>query len=73
MRSLSRVLLAAMTVLSLLGSFSQAACYAEEYRNGRGEPYRHARWHDEHVYQHEDGRWYAHRDSGWVAVDAHID
>lgn len=73
MRSLSRVVLAAMAVLTLLGSFSLAACFPDEYRNARGEPYRHARWNNEHVYQREDGHWYAHRDSGWVGVDAHID
>jgi len=70
MRTLSRFLFAMMAVLTLAGSFTQVACYAEEvYRDPYGHPYRHERWHDEHVYQHEDGRWYAHRGNDWVVVE----
>ncbi len=69
-RSMTRLLLSMMAVLTLATSFSQMGCYAEEvYRGPDGRPYRHERWHDEHVYQHEDGRWYAHRGGNWVVVE----
>jgi len=69
MRILSRSILSMLAVLTLATCFSQTACYAEEYRDGHGHPYRHERWHGEHVYQREDGRWYAHRDNNWVIVE----
>jgi hypothetical protein len=73
MRKLNRTILSMLALLTLVGSVSVAGCYAEEYRDGNGRAYRHARWHDEHVYQHEDGRWYARRNNGWVVVDARIE
>ncbi len=74
MRVLSRSLLSWLSVFSLAASFSQAACFAEEYRDDHGRLYRHARWHDEHLYQREDGHWYARRNGQWVVVlDARID
>jgi hypothetical protein len=69
-RSMTRLLLSMMAVLTLATSFSQMGCYVEEVHRGRdGRVYRHERWREEHVYQHEDGRWYANRNGNWVVVD----
>jgi len=69
MRTLSRIVLSMVTVLTLAASFTQAACFEEVYRDPQGRPYRHERWRDEHVWQHEDGRWYANRNGQWVVVE----
>jgi len=36
------------------------------YIDRSGREYRHARWHDEDVWQREDGRWYSRRDNDWI-------
>ena len=71
-----RILLSVLTALTLSGCFvhdsdhregrRQAQSRHHEYRDGRGQPYRHARWHDEDVYRHEDGHWYSRRNNDWV-------
>ena len=73
MRSLTRAISVALTIFFLGSSVSLMACWPEEYRNEHGRPYRHERWHGEHVYQHEDGHWYARRNDGWFVVDARIE
>ena len=74
MRTLTRFLLSGLTVLTLAGGMSLTGCYAEEYRDDHGHAYRHARWHDEHVYQREDGKWHARRNGVWVILpEVHID
>jgi hypothetical protein len=67
MKRLTRLLLSAITVLTL--SLSLTGCRAEIFRDPQGREYRHARWHDEHVYQREDGRWHARRHGAWVVVE----
>jgi hypothetical protein len=72
MRTLSKFFLAMLTALTFVVGFSQAGCYAEEFRGADGRVYRHSRWQNEHVYQHEDGHWYARRNNQWtVVLDAH--
>jgi hypothetical protein len=75
MKTVSRFFSAMLAVLFLAGAFTATACYVEDVQRGpNGRVYRHARWHDEHVYQHEDGRWYAQRNNTWVVVeDARIE
>lgn len=36
------------------------------YIDRSGREYRHARWHDEDVWQREDGRWYARHNDDWI-------
>ena len=69
MRTLSRILHLAVMAATLAGSLSMTACFPPEYRDPYGHPYRHARWHDEHVYLREDGRWHARRNGAWVPVE----
>lgn len=72
--TLSRFLIAIMTVFALAGSASLTGCFPEEYRDNRGRAYRHERWNGEHVYQREDGRWHARRGGEWVVVEGvHFD
>ena len=70
MRSISRLVMSMMAVLTLAGAVAQGGCYAEEvYRDPYGHPYRHEVWRGQHVWLHEDGRWYAHRDNNWTVVE----
>lgn len=74
MRKLTRLLLSALTILTLAGSFSLTGCYLEEYQDDHGRAYRRERWHNERVYQREDGRWHARRNGVWVIVpEVHFD
>ena len=71
-----RVLLSVLTALTLSGCFTHEGDHRDrgavesqqraEYRDSRGQPYRHARWHDEDVYRREDGHWYSRRNNDWV-------
>ena len=60
-----RILVTATLALSLLAT----ACFPPEFRDAHGNPYRHEKWHDEHVYLREDGRWHARRHGDWVPVE----
>lgn len=66
-----RILLSVFTALTLSACFAHErdqrdARREAEYRDSRGQQYRHARWHDEDVYRHEDGHWYSRRNNEWV-------
>ncbi|HEY2030969.1 MAG TPA: hypothetical protein VGH20_17350 [Myxococcales bacterium] len=83
-----RILLSTLAAVTLGGTLG--GCYAHddsrdrEYRHENrdrhvyidrsGREYRHARWHDEDVWQREDGRWYTRNNNDWILradVDIH--
>lgn len=69
------MLVAALTLSGISGGcLVRESPHEGEFHDHGGQPYRHARWHDEDVYKHEDGRWYAHRNGSWVVVEGvHFD